>query len=190
MARKSLIFTVIAGFGLGAVAAPMTSFIHLDQVLAQVGGFARAAKADEPDPTLASAQTNPFSDLYKIDGKDYRVTAGPGVSLTPLGASSVKKIGYGHVNQVRIVSTSSGTYSTDGMASPHVQYPGLEVKQVLSDPGAAAGSLYLKLSSGSWVRMTAPSAGSFVYFGGKGSNGYIVAGEQTCTYGASYFGCG
>lgn len=191
MARKSLVLIAAAGFGLGAIAVPLASTLQLSSWLASAGGFTRAAKADEPAPDITplAAEANPFSDLYKIDGKDYRVTAGPGVSLAPLGASSVRKIGYGHVSEVRIVSTASGTYSTDGMASPHVLYPGLTVEQVVADPAGAAGLMYLQLTRGSWVSLKAPSAGSFVYFGSNASGGYVVSDAQTCVHGASYFGC-
>ena len=39
--------------------------------------------------------------------------------------TTVKKIGYGRTTYVSIMKTPSGTYSSDGLASPHFRYPGI-----------------------------------------------------------------
>ena len=49
----------------------------------------------------------------------------PWVSQEPLSQTTVKKIGYGKTTVVSIVTTSTGTYSSDAMSSPHVLYPGI-----------------------------------------------------------------
>ena len=68
----------------------------------------------------------------------------------------VKKIGHGRTSMVEIVTTPSGTYSTDGLLSPHVRYPGIEVESKRD----RSGFLYAQLGNGFWSMVT---RGSFTY---------------------------
>lgn len=68
----------------------------------------------------------------------------------------VKKIGHGRTSMVEIVTTPSGTYSTDGLLSPHVRYPGIEVESKSSE----LGFLYAQRGNGFWSLVT---TGSFTY---------------------------
>ena len=73
----------------------------------------------------------------------------------------VTKIGAGRSTEVTIVTTPSGIYSTDGLLSPHVRYPGIEKK--LKWWGGNRTWSYSSRSSdgGSW---TSFSNGSFTYY--------------------------
>jgi hypothetical protein len=73
----------------------------------------------------------------------------------------VKKIAHGRTSSVTVVTTPSGTYSTDGLLSPHVQYPGIEKKL---KGWASGGSHYYSSRSYSGGRWTSFSNGSFTYF--------------------------
>lgn len=87
-----------------------------------------------PGPTLAAvAAPAPFmavgkaldTHLARFDGDYFAVANTPDVSLTPLSVTNVRKIGYGRTSIVAIRTTTTGTYSSDGLASPYVQYPGV-----------------------------------------------------------------
>lgn len=94
--------------------------------LAAIG--ASQARADGFLPSFGAA---PLSTLVKFDDRRYEVTAADWVSLDPITSSTVRKVGYGRVTEVNIATTSTGTYSSDGMVSPHVLYPGIEVNEQL-----------------------------------------------------------
>lgn len=199
MLSRATLFLTIAGFSVGALAVPaakslpMAKSLGVANIFAAVG-FAGAAQADEPDPTLspltgAGGAAEPFSNLYKIDGHQYRVQAAPNIAMVPLETSSVKKIGYGRVSEVRIVTTATGTYSTDALASAHLLYPGIDVKPAGASNSGGLGLTAQKLMGGVWRGLQGPAAGSFVYFGGDGRSSYFVSGNTVCVAGSNYAGC-
>src|SRR4051794_26645209 len=57
------------------------------------------------------------SRLVKFDGRIYEIDYEDYVSPRPLRQVSVRKISYGKTRFVDIVTTPSGTYSTDGLFS-------------------------------------------------------------------------
>src|SRR5688500_16736703 len=83
------------------------------------------AVAEEPVKAAAAAIDSLFPD--SVDPKmfrKYKITFDESISTEVQRTQVVKKIGYGRTSEVTIVTTPSGTYSTDGLLSPHVQYPG------------------------------------------------------------------
>ena len=52
-------------------------------------------------------------------------TIEPWVSTEVISQSTVRKVGYGRTTFVSINKTATGTYSSDGLASPHIRYPGI-----------------------------------------------------------------
>lgn len=92
-----------------------------------------------PGPGLADnvldavAGPEPLSTLVKFEGKDYEVTYDSSVSLEPISRASVRKIGYGNSQEINVATTATGTYSTDGLVSPHVLYPGIAVERVFPE---------------------------------------------------------
>lgn len=121
--------------------------------------------------TWAQEGTNTIdlSNLVFFKGKAYAVTYEDGVSTEAMSTDVVRKIGYGRTSFVNISTTSSGTYSSDGMTSPHILYPGVHVEQVpIAAAGAAAGgteaprSLAYWSDARGWVATPFVEAGSFV----------------------------
>lgn len=114
------------------------------------------AIAQEPvDAAIASVEelfSDPV-DLRKF--RKYDFTFDESVSADVQRTQVVTKIGHGRKSQVTIVTTPSGTYSTDGMLSPHVRYPGIE-KRLKRWPEDLAYS-----DGGEW---TSYADGSFIYF--------------------------
>ena len=87
-------------------------------------------------PALAVETSQPVapgfdtSDLVKFEDREYRVENEDWVATDPVSSVKIKKIEAGRVSYVTITTTATGTYSTDGMFSNHVQYPGISVEQV------------------------------------------------------------
>lgn len=109
--------------------------------------LAPAAMADGFDPDR----------LVKFGERDYVVDYEDWVSTDPISTQTVKKIEAGKVSTVTITRTSTGTYSTDGLTSPHVQYPGISVTPVTNN-----SVNFSSWSDGSWSRFSTYSGNSFI----------------------------
>ena len=108
---------VAAGAMIGALAA---GFLALPSVLPP------ALADEEPVRSLLMSADELFRE--PLDGDDFVKpdwTVEPWVSTEVISRSSVKKVGYGQTSFVAISRTASGTYSSDGLASPHIHYPGI-----------------------------------------------------------------
>ena len=106
---------MLIGMTLGAICATALAAIGPGFVFADEAGTANGI---DPDA------------LVRIGEADYRITHQDWVATEPRSHARVMKIGYGNVSYVDIATTETGTYSTDGFASPHVLYPGIDVERV------------------------------------------------------------
>jgi hypothetical protein len=116
-----------------------------------------AIASEQPARTLLSSMTELFPppfDPSKLAKYNYEVS--PAISTDVLKQSVIKKIGYGNVENVYVVQTPSGTYSSDALQSPNVEYPGIVKKRVHNQVGMAYWS------NGHWAAQKFVSAGSFV----------------------------
>lgn len=87
-----------------------------------------AVAKEQPMKTLLSSATDLFPESFDPRTlAKYDITFDDSVSTEVERTQIVKKIGFGNVERVTIVTTPSGTYSSDAIASPHVKYPGVEV---------------------------------------------------------------
>ena len=95
---------------------------------------AQATMASEPVAKILQPLELPSggsalsTSLAKFDGRYYAIATEPSVSLDPLSSVTVRKIAYGRTTFVTVTTTSSGTYSSDGLVSPHVRYPGVHAE--------------------------------------------------------------
>ena len=90
-------------------------------------------------------------DLRKF--RKYEFTLDDSVSTDVQRTQVVTKIGHGRKSQVTIVTTPSGTYSSDGILSPNVRYPGIE-KRLRSWPEDfyfADGGKWMSYADGSFI---------------------------------------
>jgi hypothetical protein len=120
----------------------------------------KSALADEPvkvaAKTLSEIFPRPFDpkSLRKFD-----IAVGPNVSLEVKKASTISKISYGHRTYVSIVTTPSGTYSSDALTSPNVRYPGIDVTR--KGHGAFSYRSFVgPFGTGTWASLT---EGSITY---------------------------
>lgn len=85
-----------------------------------------------PDANAPSSQS--LSRLLRVGERTYEVSFDASISDQVTSTGTVRKIGFGKETLVTIVTTPSGTYSTDGFASPHVLYPGVSVAETTRSP--------------------------------------------------------
>jgi hypothetical protein len=102
------------------------------------------------------------NNLVKFDGRDYEVDYADWVSTDPLSSSTVKKIEAGKVTYVSITTTATGTYSTDGLTSKHVLYPGIDVTEVTPD----RRNWVRFWTNGSWYSFSSRAGNSFLRLSG------------------------
>lgn len=103
------------------------------------------------------------SNLVKFDGREYEVEYADWVSTDPISSATVKKIEGGRVTYVSVSTTATGTYSTDGLTSRHVLYPGIDVTEVA--PGAANSIRFW--TNGSWYSFTSRAGNAFLRLTGR-----------------------
>lgn len=116
-----------------------------------------AVANEEPARTLLSSASEIFPPPFDFSGlAKYTYDVAPTVSTETLKESTIKKIGYGNTEFVRVLQTPSGTYSSDALDSPNIEYPGIIKKR----SGGSIGLAYW--SNGRWVMQKTMSAGSFV----------------------------
>jgi hypothetical protein len=121
---------------------------------------------EQPMQTLMSNASELFpkpfdaSNLYRAKGKTYAVTAEEGYSLKPISQQIVRKIGYGKTKFVTISTTASGVYSSDGLVSPHIRYPGIHTQRVIPVLQIWGSIAYWSAEDG-WVSTAAADADSF-----------------------------
>ncbi len=143
--------------------------------LALVGGLigpalVQAAVASEPTIARSIAPVLPSpgtalddTRLLKRNGDYFAVDAEPGYSLDATSAVTIKKIGYGETSFVTVVTTPSGTYSTDGLASTHIRYPGIHSAQLAVYPFMGYGSIFAWSKLTGWTKIPLLDARSFGY---------------------------
>lgn len=202
MRQPILVLTaVLAGFAGGiAIFSPEKTDAHLqsraasfvDEVNGGIGKagelFSIAAHAGEPGPDDLSID---FDSLLRIGEQNFDVSVDRNIVGNVLGTTRVRKVGYGRTNYVNIVTTSSGAYSSDGVASPNVQYYGIEKGPLHQRiPMQLFMIVQNGFSLGSLINLPAGAGGSFVYYGRTSNGGtYKTSRSGTCFSGPGYAGC-
>ncbi len=120
--------------------------------------------------------------LFKVEDR-YAFDVADSVSVTPIRQSTVRKIGYGKTEYVQVVETASGTYSSDGLDSPYIQYPGIRKQRIGGQVGLALWT------DGQWVLQRALTAGSFVTITRFDGGQLVVTDEGMCVTGTSGIAC-
>lgn len=116
---------------------------------------------DEPVRTLLKTGDEIFrrplvaSDFVKPDEFVYE----PWVSTDVVSQRTVRKIAFGETTFVTIATTPTGTYSSDGLASPHIRYPGIHPNPEYAAWRAAPVVVWDGVA---WTEVKAGAAKSFV----------------------------
>lgn len=135
------------------------SFTLVAAVLASPAWLPALAANSEPVSTLSTQAidifTPPPPDYSRLIKRSY--TIAPSVSTEPIRQSVVRKIEAGRITDVVVTETSSGVYSSDGLADAHVSYPGIRV----TDEPIAPIEIALMIN-GEWVSQPALTAHSIL----------------------------
>ena len=123
------------------------------------------------------------SRLVRIEDRHYQVQAEPWVSQDPTSSQVVKKIEGGRVSLVTIATTATGTYSSDGLYSSHVQYPGIAVTEVAPD-----GRPFSSWQNNGWFSFSSRGGNSF-YSLRAGDVRVTKWGSTTCLSGRNFRVC-
>jgi hypothetical protein len=126
--------------------------------------FFPQAFASEPQSHLLDRGKDLFPapfDMKRL--KKFDITLDDGVSTQITHTEIIKKIGFGQKKIVSVITTPSGTYSSDALTSPYVKYPGITVepKWEANGHGWAFGHIDTPFGSGEWSSIT---SGSFTYW--------------------------
>jgi hypothetical protein len=134
-----------------------------------------AVANEEPARTLLSTASEIFPPPFDPSSLvKWTYELEPAVSTEVLKQSTIKKIGYGTTEFVQVLQTPSGTYSTDGLQSPHVEYPGVIKHRIRGHIGMSYWS------NGRWVMKKFMTAGSFVTITKFDGGQLIVTDDGMC----------
>lgn len=153
--------SMLIGGGIAFVAA---AFMAVPEILSP------AIADEEPAKTLLGTTNDIFApalDPRTLLKWDFHVE--PGVSTEATAQSTVKKIGYGRTSYVTIVQTPTGVYSSDGLASANIEYPGI-TKERRRPHGV------WELADGGWRLIAPVDAGSIA--GDMPLDGCVAIGER------------
>ncbi len=138
------------------------------------------AQADEePARTMLSTMDELLPQPIAVGNLvKYDFSIEPGVGADVVSTRTIRKIGFGRTEFVEIVTTPSGVYSTDGLASPNIRYPGIH-KQ-LRRSGEAGLAVW---SNGrGWEAFKQVDAGSFVSITPFAGGQVVLSDEGNCVF--------
>jgi len=124
------------------------------------GMAAPATLADAGVVTLGAPP--PLSTLVRFEERDYTVSYDESVSLEPLSQARITKIGYGRSTEINVATTASGTYSSEGLVSPYIRYPGIVVERAAESDTELIIGMGLGNGRSSFLAITASPRGDFV----------------------------
>jgi hypothetical protein len=166
---------ILIGMTLGAMCA---------SILAVTGpGAVVETFADEMLKPAVVAPGFDTTKLVRFEDRDYEIRAENWVSQDPISSDVVKKVEGGRVSYVTIATTSTGTYSTDGLFSNKVQYPGITVEDVTYRPNN-----FFYWRSGGWSSFNSRKVNSFLYIR-SGDTRVSTWGNRTCVSGKGFRVC-
>lgn len=111
-------------------------------------------------PEANAPTQDSLSQLLRVGERTFEVNFDSSISSQVLSSGTVRKIAFGKDTMVTIVSTPSGTYSTDGFASPHVLYPGVSVTETTQDFSGLVLKVLLNGEYVDWSSVSAAITGS------------------------------
>ena len=137
-------------------------------------GIMASVSADEPLKILTE-NTQQLVDRFEGNAEFFKPnwTVEDTVSTEVLSTQSVRKIEAGRTSFVTVATTATGVYSSDGLTSPNVRYPGIHAEH-------RQGVMLAFLTGGGWSFFTPVDAGSFVSFVPTDTGGTLVSPGGTC----------
>lgn len=161
---------IIGGSIIGLLAAGMLAIPSL---------LPPALADEEPTETLLGTKEKLWPPRFDTDNLvKYDFTLEPSLVTEVVSTRTVRKIGYGKTAFVKIITTPSGVYSTDGLASPHIRYPGIH-KELKRSPW---GRIALWSGGSGWMAFEEINAGSFVSITPFKGGQLVTTEEGNCVF--------
>jgi hypothetical protein len=137
-------------------------------------GLIPKAIADEQPVKLLTASKNELLDMFDGPAEFFKPnwTVEDTVSTEVISSAKIRKIEAGRTSFVTVATTATGVYSSDGLTSGHIRYPGIHTNEQRH-----AALAYLV--GGGWMFFVA-DAGSSVEVIETENGGAIVSGGSTC----------
>ncbi len=133
---KLLSFWNIASFGLalvgGAVlvnAMPGSRAVAQSQVSNNITPVLEQLTPKRNTPTPQS-----LSGLLRVGERDYEISLAENVSGQIISSGFIRKVEYGRESRISVFYTPQGIYSSEGLVSKNVQYPGVSVSEITPVP--------------------------------------------------------
>lgn len=134
--------------GAGAIAAP---------------SFIQSATAEDTlkkaTASIGDLFTDPAFDPRKL--RKYDIKLADSVSTDVQRTTTITKYGFGKKSVVSIITTPTGTYSSDALASPYVRYPGIDVTPRWGYGHWSFSTYTSPYGTSTWSSM---SSGSFTFY--------------------------
>lgn len=133
------------------------------------------AIAEEQPMKLLTASKTELLDMFDGPAEFFKPdwTVEESVSTEVLSQHTVRKIEAGRTSFVTVATTATGVYSSDGLTSGNVRYPGIHAEN------KQAATLAL-LGPGGWMTIMPVHAGSMVEVVPTETGGVIVGGGSAC----------
>ncbi len=111
-------------------------------------------------PDANSPTQDSLSQLLRVGERTFDVEFDSSISSQVMSTGTVRKVAFGKETTVTIVTTASGVYSTDGLTSHHVLYPGVNVTETTPDFGGLVLKVLLNGKYVDWSSLSAAITGS------------------------------
>jgi hypothetical protein len=138
-------------------------------------------KAWADEQPLKTLQAAKHSVLDFLDGEETffkpQWTIEDSVSTEVIKTSTVRKIEAGRTSFVTIATTSTGVYSSDGLQSRHVRYPGIHEDGTGRTPPVVA-----MLGGGGWMLLNLQPANSIQHYVPFDGGLMVVGPNGGCTF--------
>ncbi|RYE76508.1 MAG: hypothetical protein EOP19_24355 [Hyphomicrobiales bacterium] len=140
-------------------------------------GLIPRAIADEQPMKLLTASKQELLDMFDGHAEFFKPnwTVEETVATEVISSKTVRKIEAGRTSFVTVATTPSGVYSSDGLSSPHVRYPGIHAEQ-------RGGEMLAVLTGGNWAMIMPVVAGSFAHVVPTENGGSVVTGNGNCHF--------
>lgn len=172
-------FSVRQIVGAGILAAAAAATVTTPNLVQHA--FAAEPTAKSLLDSLSVGRVFDPSKLVRFGDDFYSVNVEPGVSGQVTEEHVIRKIGMGRTSFVHIVTTPTGTYSSDGLASPYIRYPGIEVEQLGKAPYWMGGLLGWSNGQG-WVPIPMVDAHSFSVWSVGPGEAVHTTNHGSCVY--------
>jgi len=138
-------------------------------------GLIPKAIADEAPMKLLAASKQELLDIFDAPTEFFKPgwTVEDTVSTEVLSSQTVRKIEAGRTSFVTVATTPTGVYSSDGLTSGNVRYPGIHAE-------AKGNDMLAVLTGGGWAMFMPVNAGSFAHVIETGNGGSVVTENGAC----------